>query len=549
MYRIIAAACSFTFLFLVLLETVWSQVSKEVNLSTPYHSIYHFLHYQQDETYDLARSALSLGKQNIPNKTKLAYQLKSILDGNGLIVALQKVPRDPNYTDSVSKEPIYVLFPERMPDIYLEKMGNDWVFSEHTISRIPALYDQTYPYLVVKLIEMIPGRSAATFLWVPVWKWLGALTILLLAIIVFILLYFGAYAVIHLMSNRYIEYLRENERKKKRLAIYFSLWVSLGLVVLAIPSLMLSVEVNLAVISFIQIVRTIVLILVLIKVSDLLFVYGKSYAAKTPGKLDDQIMPILERLVDFFIILGGLLHILHQLNVNVTALVAGVSIGGLALALAAQDTVKNIIGSAMIFIDKPFQIGDFVESSNYSGVVEEVGFRSVRLRNVDRSLISVPNGQVANDTIINLGLRPVRRIQISIGLTYNTPMDYMELYLQGLRDMIERHPMTSKTDYIIRFHDLGASSLNIFFRVYVYASTIAEEFKIREELVFGIVHLAQAVGVSFAFPSTSVYIEQEKAPESPSIYQHERKKRMEDFLEEFQNKVTPVEDGRVDSGA
>jgi MscS family membrane protein len=519
------------------------------SFKSPYHTLFYFLHFQQADQYDLAKSSSALGSTvSGKQREELAYQLKAVLDGNGLFVPMQKVPRDSEYFDTVHNESIYLPFPERLPEVYLEKIGEKWFISEHTLELIPSLYSRTYPYLVLKLLENLPARTSQLFLGVPVWQWVAGLSLMGICLLFFVLLYYLSSFFIHKISEKYIHHLNEREKKKKRLAIYLSLWLSLGLALLFIPAMMLPIKVTAAIIATTKILRTGLLIFVFLKMADILFLYAREYVAKTPGKMDNQILPIIEKAVDFIIILAGILNILHQLDVNITALIAGVSIGGLAIALAAQDTVKNIIGSAMIFVDKPFQIGDFIETSNYSGTVEEVGFRSVRLRNVDRSLISVPNGHVANDTIINLGLRPMRRIQLNIGLTYSTSPQKLETYIHALRQMVERHPSTSKTDFLIHFHSLGASSLDIFFRVYIFASTIAEELKIREELVFGVIQLANAAQVDFAFPSTSLYIEQQNAAEKKPVSMEEIQRNTQTFLDDFEHKLKPPIEEFEDSG-
>jgi MscS family membrane protein len=526
-----------------------AQSLPDSSFSSPYISLQYYLYFQEGDDANMSKSARVFGHVRVSKEDEnLAYKLKATLDGRGLRIPMERVPRQPDYMDSVSMEYKYQLFPDRLPDIFLEKKGERWFISEYSKLMIPQLYEATYPYLAIRLKEWIPGRDTETFWGIKVWQWIGLLSLLPALSLLYLALYYICYLITHLLSERYIHELREKETRKKRLARFTSLWLAMGLFLLFFPSLMFSVQVNSAVIATVQIVRTIILIFVFLKASDIVFLYVRKYVENTPGKLDDQVLPIIEKLVSFIIILGGIFYILNQLDVNITALIAGVSIGGLALALAAQDTVKNIIGSAMIFIDKPFQVGDYIETSQYAGTVEEVGFRSVRLRNIDRSVISVPNGHVANDTIVNLGLRPMRRIQLTIGVTYNTPPDRVQLFVETLRQMVERHPNTSKTDYLIYFHDLGASSLNIFFRVYIFAATMAEELAIREELVFGIIELAEKVGVPFAFPSTSVYIEQNTPPERTPSLPDEKRTEAARFLDAFESKVKKQHPINEDSG-
>jgi MscS family membrane protein len=257
-----------------------------------------------------------------------------------------------------------------------------------------------------------------------------------------------------------------------------------------------------------KIISTIVLLLLLIRILDVVTLYLNRFAEQTTSKLDEQLIPLLKKLAQIIFVIMGVIRVLSLLDVNVTALIAGVSIGGLALALAAQDTVKNLIGSVMIFLDKPFQIGDWIDGGGVSGSVVEVGFRTTRLKQTDSSIISVPNGTIANMAVKNLGVRVYRLFQFSIGVTYDTPTDLLQKFTEGLKEIILNHPKTMKENYYVYFNEMAASSLNILFRTSLEVSDFESELKTKEELLFGIVQLAETLGIQFAFPSTSMYVEQ-----------------------------------------
>jgi MscS family membrane protein len=207
------------------------------------------------------------------------------------------------------------------------------------------------------------------------------------------------------------------------------------------------------------------------------------------------------------VIIGTIVQILSLMDVNVTALIAGISIGGLALALAAKDTVSNLIGSIMVFMDKPFQIGDYIEIGSMGGTVKEVGFRSTRIQTKDTSIISIPNGNIANTALTNKGVRVFRLFETMLGVTYDTNPDLIETFIEKLKKMIIDDPRVTNDDFYIALNGLGPSSLDILFRVYLNTSDYAGEIKIKEDLILNILRMAEELGVSFAFPSTSVYIE------------------------------------------
>ena len=140
---------------------------------------------------------------------------------------------------------------------------------------------------------------------------------------------------------------------------------------------------------------------------------------------------------------------------------ATLSIGGLAFALAAQDTIKNFFGSLMIFVDKPFQVGQWITAPGIDGTVEEVGLRSTRIRTFSNSLIYVPNGKLADATIDNHGLRAYRRFSTQLAITYDTPPELIEVFVEGLRKIVLDHPTTWKDNFHIYMNDLNSHSLDI----------------------------------------------------------------------------------------
>ena len=214
-------------------------------------------------------------------------------------------------------------------------------------------------------------------------------------------------------------------------------------------------------------------------------------------------------------------------------LLAGLSIGGLAFALAAQDTVKNFFGSLMIFVDKPFQVGDWITSGDVDGTVEEVGARSTRIRTFANSVIYVPNGNLANATIDNHGLRVMRRFYTTITITYDTPPDLIETFVNGLKSIIINHPNTSKEKYEIHLNDFGASSLNIMFYIFFTVPTWSEELAARHDVISKIIRLAHELGIQFAFPTQTLHIENMPGQNSLSpVYmsKEEADKKLNEFL-------------------
>jgi MscS family membrane protein len=230
-------------------------------------------------------------------------------------------------------------------------------------------------------------------------------------------------------------------------------------------------------------------------------------ADATESRMDDQLVPLIRKSLKIVTGVVGLLWILEGFDVDVTSLIATASVASLGIALAAKDTVANVFGSVMVFIDKPFQIGDYVTILGVSGTVEEVGFRTSRLRTPIGSLITIPNARMTDSQVENLGARPNRRYDTSVGLTYDTPPDRVQAFCAGAVAIIEAHPITVKDKNIVRFVSFGPSSLDIQVRCWFDTTSFDQEAVAKHQLNMELLRLAEALGVAFAFPSQSVYLE------------------------------------------
>jgi MscS family membrane protein len=198
---------------------------------------------------------------------------------------------------------------------------------------------------------------------------------------------------------------------------------------------------------------------------------------------------------------------LALLGVDTTTMLAGATIGGLAFALASQDTVKNLIGTIMIFLDKPFHIEDWIEAGEVVGTVEKVGFRSTSVRAADTSVYQIPNSKLSEIVINNKGLRLFRRYHTNLGLRYDTPPELIEAFVKGVRELIIAHPETRSDSYNVEFTGFGDSALLITINVYFKSLAWGIEQSSKHRLHIAIVKLAKDLGVDFAFPSTTVMIE------------------------------------------
>jgi MscS family membrane protein len=248
------------------------------------------------------------------------------------------------------------------------------------------------------------------------------------------------------------------------------------------------------------------------RVLDVLFDYLAAKAELTASKLDDQVIPMLRRVAKVFTAVIGTLFVLQNMEVNIGSLLAGLGLGGLAFALAAKDTVANFFGSMVIFVDKPFTIGDWVVIGGEEGIVEEVGFRTTRVRTFQNSLLTVPNATLTTATIDNFGARRYRRYSTKLGITYDTPPEKVQAFCEGIRAITTGMPQMRKDSYFVEFHGFADFSLSILLYCFMDTPTWAEELRVRSQLNLEILRLADRLGVRFAFPTSSLHVESLVAP-------------------------------------
>lgn len=233
-------------------------------------------------------------------------------------------------------------------------------------------------------------------------------------------------------------------------------------------------------------------------------------AAKTESKQDDQLIPFLIEFIKIMLwVIGGLIVLSSVFNINMGSLVAGLGVGGLAIALAAKESVENLFGSFTIFFDKPFVVGDLVKVGDIVGEVEKVGFRSTRIRTLEKSYVTLPNKRMIDAELDNLSLRTFRRVNFNVGLTYSTPPETIKKIVKEIQNYIDEHPHTNQ-DGKVRFMEFGDSSLNVMVLYYIDTMDWGMFLDIKEEINYKIMDIVSKNGSDFAFPTQSIYLENYK---------------------------------------
>jgi len=251
---------------------------------------------------------------------------------------------------------------------------------------------------------------------------------------------------------------------------------------------------------------TVVGIYIITKLVDLLFSLWRERAKRTETRLDDQVIPILSKVTKFAIWAIGILLVLQNLGYNVTSLLAGLGIGGLAVALAAQETLSNFLGALAILVDRPCEVGDRVDLDQLGikGTIEAIGLRSTRVRTLDGTLVSIPNRTMANTVINNVAKRPTIKNEYVIGIVYDTPYEKILEALRILREILANHPSTA--NYRAYFKEYGPYSLNIVVTHWCKYTDWEEFLKATEEINLEIKRRFEEAGIEFAFPTQTVQL-------------------------------------------
>jgi MscS family membrane protein len=253
------------------------------------------------------------------------------------------------------------------------------------------------------------------------------------------------------------------------------------------------------------------------RLTDALTEFLLSMASLTDSKLDDQLVPIGKTSLKVFVVAVGMLWVLQTLGYSIGGLLAGMGIGGMALALAAKDTLANFFGSVLVFLDQPFHVGDAVKLAGVEGVVEEVGIRTTRVRTFTNTQVTLPNSQITTNAVENYSRRQKRRIRMTIGLTYGSTAAQIRDAILRISAYINESDDFVEDSGVVRFTDYGASSMDVFVQCFTKTTAYADHLEVKERLNFKIMEIVESLGLDFAFPSQTVYFE----PDSPVTVQQQ----------------------------
>lgn len=399
--------------------------------------------------------------------------------------------------------------------------GSDgaWRFSPETVKTIEKLYSTVSHLKVVdgvveyknwrtKLKSLFPIRNFGEeeFFLLTKGQWLGFLIIFTLGII--------ALSFVRFVSTIYIRKIVRKESLNFKEEDHYKLTLPFGLLAFSLVGMggvyFLELDLSLYVFLF----RTFYILVALtsvwssLKIVDFVTMHFEKLAKDTQNKFDDVLVPMLSKSSKVLVVAFGAILVAHSLTFDIGNILAGLGIGGVAIALAAKDTISNLFGSVTVIIDRPFLIGDFVTlDKGLEGTVEEVGFRSTRIRTPYQSLVSLPNNVLANMAIDNYGMRPTRRFKTFLQLDYSNPLLKIEEFCERLRYLCQIHPLIDAKNSQVFVYDMSESSISVLFNIFFVTTDGMVELEERHRVILEILKIAEEIGVSFAFPTRKVFME------------------------------------------
>ncbi len=390
-----------------------------------------------------------------------------------------------------------------------------WRFDAGTAAGINALYEQMEPLPEVAgtkfithadWIERYLPSTIVEQIWfgLKAWQWIALLLIILIGVAV----EYAIHLPLGMATTRVIHRRGVTVEKPTvtRTVRTFSLFVAALVWLFLIQFLSLTGTPEKILVGAVKVFAILAAMFSLLRITDLTGEVFAEKARNTATKIDDVLVPLLRKTVKIFVVVMSFVYGAQALDLNIWPLVASLGLGGVAFAFAAKDTVENFFGSIAVLLDRPFDVGDWIVVGDTEGIVEEVGFRSTRIRTFYNSQVTVPNANLVRAVVDNYGRRKYRRWKTYIGVQYDTTPDQLIAFTEGIRELVRTHPLTRKDYFQVYLNDFADSSLNILVYVFFEVDDWSIELRERERLFIDIVRLADQLGISFAFPTRTLHL-------------------------------------------
>lgn len=457
------------------------------------------------ETLDLSKVSPLIRQERGQQTARLLFSILQFSDPP----TLEEIPDSPRVEQ-------YTLLRSKAGNVVLRiNEQHNWLFSSTTVEKIPAIFDELTKEQIlgqaegntvslppsVQLRAQVPPVLKQGFL-LEYWQWIGLFLIIIVGSIADKVLAWILKINVKRWQHHHpaFDSLDSNVLRPLGLIAMALMWWS-GLNLLGLPDTALVI-----LLVAVKILVSLSGIWSAFRIVDIFDVLWTSKALKTHNKFDDLLVPMVSKSLKVFVVVIGIVFAADNLNIDVTSLLAGLGLGGLAFALAAKDLLGNFFGSVTVLLDRPFSIGDWVVIGDIEGTVEQVGFRSTRIRTFYNSLVTMPNSILTTTKIDNMGARRYRRMKQLLSVTYDTSPEKIEAFCEGIRKIIQLHPYMRKDYYQVYFNEYGVASLNILVYVFWATPDWSTELRERHRFLLDILRLAKQLEVEFAFPTQTLYL-------------------------------------------
>ena len=473
----------------------------KLDLSTPYNCMLSFFVYIDDSLYNpsLAAKCINFDKTDIDNQEVLTIKLKQIFLGSEMkIVSLEELSKDKNYVDSISKKHVY--YPNaKMKKLFLEKVKNKWLISKTSSKLISSIHKEMYDDNAEEIFQFSDKfkkwageKSNTKIFYLYYWQ-------------LYMILYFLNLFLLTFLINRFlIKYLFKKFISRRYSNIYYKIISNLIVIILLrillnySPSFEFSIGFSHIFIKLIHLVNIFFITLFSVNIVNAIII-----TLTEEDKYDNKfgLLFFSGLLMKLLIFIVSLMYIIQTLDFNLVNFLAGLSIGGFALALGAQETVKNFFGSLMIFADQPFNVGDWIDIKGVSGTVEKVGLRSSRIRTFHNSLVTIPNSNLSDNNIDNMGKRIYRRYKTIITIEHNTDTELIDKFIKEIRNVIKESENTRKEFYFVYTNNITKYGIEILLYVFFKVPDWQSELEEKHKLIMKILKIQKEIGISFvSFP-------------------------------------------------
>jgi len=489
-------------------------IHEEVDEASPRAALTEFLRLAAENRYDEAARYLDVPKARSGEGPRLARRLKAVLDRH-IWIDLETISREAPGSLKDGLLPAYeqvgqIPFGRRAEPVRLFRRAATggtpaWVFSRTTVEHVDAWYlALDHRFVLEKLPPWLqrPGPKGLLL-----WQWIALPMLGLVGLLI------GA--VLSRLTRRLLVRIVArtpavwDDTLAIRLRGPLTLFYGLLLVALSLPWLGLyrpAAEFTERVLGGLALFGLFWAASRMVEIWGLLLIESRWGRENQNAR---ALAPFGIRLVKVAVLVIAVIVFVAALGYSPTSLIAGLGVGGLAIALAGQKTVENLFGAVALSVDQPFRVGDFIKLEDVLGTVEVIGLRSTRIRTPDRTLVSIPNGRLSEMRLENFGARDRIRLPLLLGLVYGTTASQVQEVLTGLTELLRAHPKLWPENVDVYLKELGSSALVIEVNAWFVVENYAEFQVIRQELLLGILRVVETAGTSLAFPTTTVQVKKE----------------------------------------